>query len=112
MVRLVSWVRFPQRARRRTSVGQSTRLIIVWSSVRVRPPLPGRSIQPASPALSRQHVRTGASHGQAEDLAEEAAFECGDDGSYRPREDDAHGCDYEDVGGAGSGELGDGVRSD
>src|SRR3954462_12074338 len=50
MVRLVSWVRFPQRALghsgggdrswRRSSGGQSTRLIIVLSSVRVRPPLP------------------------------------------------------------------------
>src|SRR5947209_2484828 len=45
MVRLVSSVRFRQGARetqpwRRSSVGQSTRLIIVWSSVRVRPPLP------------------------------------------------------------------------
>src|SRR3984957_21329700 len=42
MVRLVSSVRFRQGARpgRRSSVGQSTRLIIVGSPVRVRPPLP------------------------------------------------------------------------
>ena len=42
MVRLVSSVRFRQGAqRRRSSVGKSTRLIIVGSPVRVRPPLPG-----------------------------------------------------------------------
>src|ERR1700683_4447644 len=43
MVRLVSSVRFRQGARpwRRSSVGQSTRLIIVLSRVRVPPPLPG-----------------------------------------------------------------------
>src|SRR5580658_3186701 len=42
MVRLVSSVRFRQGARpwRRSSVGQSTRLIIVLSRVRVPPPLP------------------------------------------------------------------------
>src|SRR3954453_1791095 len=44
MVRLVSWVRFPQRARhaqrRRSSDGQSTRLIIEVSPVRSRPPPP------------------------------------------------------------------------
>src|SRR6516165_2249520 len=40
MVRLVSSVRFRQGARRRSSVGQSTRLIIELSSVQVRPPLP------------------------------------------------------------------------
>src|SRR5579863_9845590 len=40
MVRLVSSVRFRQGARRRSSVGQSTRLIIVGSRVRVPPPLP------------------------------------------------------------------------
>src|ERR1700733_15313755 len=42
MVRLVSSVRFRQGAHpwRRSSVGQSTRLIIVGSPVRVRPPLP------------------------------------------------------------------------
>ena len=42
MVRLVSSVRFRQGApRRRSSVGKSTRLIIVGSPVRVRPPLQG-----------------------------------------------------------------------
>src|SRR5579875_44660 len=41
MVRLVSSVRFRQGAPgRRSSVGQSTRLIIVGSRVRVPPPLP------------------------------------------------------------------------
>src|SRR5579875_1575330 len=43
MVRLVSSVRFRQGAPwRRSSVGKSTRLIIVGSRVRVPPPLPGR----------------------------------------------------------------------
>src|SRR5580704_8001556 len=49
MVRLVSSVRFRQGARpwRRSSVGQSTRLIIVLSRVRVPPPLPAQSAHPA-----------------------------------------------------------------
>ena len=43
MVRRGSWVQSPPGARpwRRSSVGQSTRLIIVLSRVRVPPPLPG-----------------------------------------------------------------------
>src|ERR1700730_17391952 len=50
MVRLVASVRFRQGARpwRRSSVGQSTRLIIVLSRVRVPPPLPGRGRAPGS----------------------------------------------------------------
>src|ERR1039457_2729997 len=56
MVRLVSSVRFRQGARpwRRSSVGQSTRLIIVGSPVRVRPPL--------LPSGQRVRFRTPGSH--------------------------------------------------
>src|ERR1700722_18136996 len=52
MVRLVSSVRFRQGARpwRRSSVGQSTRLIIVLSRVRVPPPLPGPGPKSGQPA--------------------------------------------------------------
>ena len=57
MVRLVSSVRFRQGAHpgRRSSVGQSTRLIIVGSPVRVRPPLP---VPPRVRQL-RRRLKTG-----------------------------------------------------
>src|SRR3954452_25056882 len=112
MVRLVAWVRFPQRALghgtsdrpwRRSSGGQSTRLIIVLSSVRVRPPLPGMFAT----------TETEWMDGQAEVRAVEAPFEHWDDGSYRPWEDDVDCGHHQDVGGALSGcELVHGVRSD
>ena len=60
MVRLVSSVRFRQGARRRSSVGQSTRLIIELSSVQVRPPLL-QQIQPSTagegPSVAKNEKR-------------------------------------------------------
>src|SRR5580658_7901482 len=62
MVRLVSSVRFRQGARpwRRSSVGQSTRLIIVLSRVRVPPPLPGPGVsreRPGRIAMAKNEKR-------------------------------------------------------
>src|SRR5918993_2053811 len=97
MVRLVSWVRFPQRARptrsaalarrvrsvegqpwRRSSVGQSIRLIIGRSSVRSRSPLRSTytSITSTSAPENTDH------HEQGEVRAYEAPCEYWDDGSY------------------------------
>ena len=99
MVRLVSWVRFPQRARprtsspgRRSSVGQSIRLIIGRSSVRSRSPLP--PTQTVSPP-ERRHSKH---HEQGEVRAHQAAREHRDDGSHRPRQDHVDGGDLEDPG--------------
>src|SRR3954470_4291770 len=87
---------------RRSSGGQSTRLIIVLSSVRVRPPLPGNS-----------HQGNGVRDGQAEVRAVEAPFEHRDDGSYRPWQDDVDCGYHQDAGGAVSRcELVYGLRSD
>ena len=58
MVRLVSSVRFRQGApRRRSSVGKSTRLIIVGSPVRVRPPLPGVGAEEQNVAKNEKRVK-------------------------------------------------------
>ena len=58
MVRLVSSVRFRQGApRRRSSVGKSTRLIIVGSPVRVRPPLPEWEQRSKSVAKNEKRVK-------------------------------------------------------
>ena len=56
MVRLVSSVRFRQGARRRSSVGQSTRLIIELSSVQVRPPLPDSKQSKSTRSRQRRRV--------------------------------------------------------
>ena len=102
MVRLVSWVRFPQRARpetsrtwRRSSVGQSIRLIIGRSSVRSRSPLPDPTQQSSHP--ERRHSKH---HEQGEVRAHQAAREHRHDGSHRPWQDDVDGGDLEDAGGA------------
>src|SRR5271154_1976885 len=116
MVRKGSTVRFrkgaPGRAHagppqwRSSSVGESTRLIIVGSRVRIPPPLPVAS-QIVSP-----HARVRSSNGQGEVRADEAAFEHWDDWSYRPWEDDVDGCDHEGARGAEFEESFHGVRSD
>ena len=62
------------------------------SPVRVRPPLPTRST-PESTGIEESEER----HGEAEVRAEQAAFECGDDGSHRPWQDDVDGGDHEGV---------------
>src|SRR5438105_15775668 len=71
--------------RRSSSVGKSTRLIIVGSRVRIPPPLP--TTHPQHPKVTH--------HGESEVRADEAAFEHWDDRSYRPWEDDVDGGDYE-----------------
>ena len=64
MVRLVSSVRFRQGApRRRSSVGQSTRLIIVGSPVRVRPPLPEDARRRVGPRAKSRGEEREASEG-------------------------------------------------
>src|SRR5438477_4036305 len=71
MVRLVSWVRFPQRARhrraaavwRRSSDGKSTRLIIEVSPVRVRPPPPpGNPISEETNIMAKQKFQRTKPH--------------------------------------------------
>src|SRR5438093_10180363 len=71
MVRLVSWVRFPQRARhrraaavwRRSSDGKSTRLIIEVSPVRVRPPPPpGNPISEETNIMAKQKFERNKPH--------------------------------------------------
>ena len=62
MVRRGSWVQSPPGARpwRRSSVGQSTRLIIVLSRVRVPPPLPGPGqVAPGSHEVSPGRIEDG-----------------------------------------------------
>src|SRR4029079_3135369 len=75
-------------ARRSSSVGKSTRLIIVGSRVRIPPPLP----TPQNP--DPQHPKA-IQHGEREVRAHEAALEHWDDWSYRSWEDDADCCDHE-----------------
>src|SRR6056297_164886 len=72
--------------RRRSSVGQSIRLIIGRSSVQVRSPL----------LVTKKRN----SNEQGKVRAEQAACEYWDDGSHRPWEDDVDGGDFEDVVGA------------
>src|SRR3954453_128857 len=112
MVRKGSTVRFrkgaPRRARRgpplrrSSSVGKSTRLIIVGSRVRVPPPLPdsNRPVLDSPPVAASQRSQPtthefGARHGQGEVRAEQAALEHWDYWSYRPWEDDVDGGDHE-----------------
>ena len=82
-------------ARRSSSVGESTRLIIVGSRVRVPPPLPGRfptliTIPPDRAEREREHPMA-----EREVRAHQAALEHRDDRSHRPREDDADRGDHE-----------------
>ena len=112
MVRKGSTVRFrkgaPGRAHvgppqwRSSSVGESTRLIIVGSRVRVPPPLPITTparpvnrLNPASQPSQPVSQEFGVPHGQGEVRAQQAALEHWDDWSYRPWEDDADGGDHE-----------------
>ena len=82
---------------RRSSVGQSIRLIIGRSSVQVRSPLPDSQI---SRSVTESPQESEDSNEQAEVRAQQAACEYWHDGSYRPWEDDVDGGDFEDVVGA------------
>src|SRR5471032_3237626 len=104
MVRKGSTVRFRKGAPgacvagpawRSSSVGKSTRLIIVGSRVRVPPPLPA----PETPPGPSHHPTnpTESLNGQGEVRAQQAALEHWDDRSYRPWEDDVDGGDHEGV---------------
>src|ERR1043165_6411395 len=86
--RVVAW----GTPRRCSSVGQSTRLIIAESRVRVPPPLPIFVLEAIHIPFSQRSTR---SDGQAEVRAEQAAFEHRDDRPHRPWEDDVDGGDHE-----------------
>src|SRR3954470_5770600 len=89
---------------RRSSVGQSIRLIIGRSSVRDRSPLPN----PIN--ISIKETGEGL-HEQGEIRAEQAARQHWHDGSHRPRQDDVDSRHLQDLGGEGFGQL-HAVRSD
>ena len=79
---------------RSSSVGKSTRLIIVGSRVRVPPPLPRPTSRPKHPARPGP-TRKSTSHGQREVRAQQAALEHWHHRSYRPWEDDVDGGDHQ-----------------